>query len=124
MAESTSLGTMLRTVEAFNFGPDTTLTSARSFFEEIGDVEYVSLKEMTLPMGNKRTVCASAVFHRSEDAFRAVKELSDVKRGENKEGGVTLSPAHGHLLDGIEKQFEKIVQVDNHHPESHLCVYQ
>ncbi len=120
MVQSSSLGTMLRTVDAFNLGPDTTLLSARSFFEEMGEVEYVSLKEMTLPMENKRIVCASAVFHRSEDAFRAVKEFSDLNNGGKEE--TTLSPTHNLMLEGIQKQFEKIVNVGNHPVRHTLCL--
>ncbi len=110
---------MLRTVDAYNLSPDTTLFSARSFFEEMGEVECVSLKEMTVPTVNKKIVCAFAVFHRSEDALKTVKELSGLKREGREE--VILSLSHGHMFEGMQKRLEGIIDVGSH-PMKPLCL--
>ncbi len=112
MVERKRFGCMLRTVEAYNLSPDTTLLSARPFFEKMGKVESVSLMEKTAPTEDKKIVCASVVFHRSEDALKAVKEFSSLKR-ESREV-ITLSLSHGHMLKGMQKRLEGMKKVGSH----------
>ncbi len=76
---------------------------------------------MTLPMENKRIVCAAAVLSsRSEDTFKAAKEISYPQR--NGREKVTLSLADGLMLEGMQKRPDEIIDMGSHNLVKPLCL--